>query len=744
LSPAPTTPESPREAELRLDRAVQANPRDAAAWHQLGLVRQNLAKHGEAVQALTRASTLDPRVARYHHDLGSALIEDGKADRAITSFRRALRIDDTLAEAHNDLGTAYYDKGWYAEAEGCFRRAIALKADHGIAHANLGAALRAQGRLTEGRRQFQRALVLKLRGLLPRFLQWNVGEAPSPVAAASTGAADGVLRELSAALLAGQLEQSRAIAARAEKEFPEHPDVLFLSSTVLEEAGDVAQALDRIDKAIILKPERAEYYVARARLHNSAGRLDDALRDAQKGLALDPGSADVHAALAAAYRSAQRYDLAEEAARKALALEPESHAAHGNLSAVLWAQGHLEPALVHGREALRLAPRSLHYQVNLAVILKDAGQLEEASLLYRDAIPRVPRHAGILLNMGTLALECEGDQEAARRWYRRSDALGKDPRTTLSLAIVDLLEGRYEEAWAMYDERKRVGNHVERHAPFERFKQWKGETLRQETLLVYGEQGLGDEIMFASMLGELQARAPRIRLLCDDRLRTLFARSFPETETVGLKVGKPMLLLTSDPDQVVALGSLGRHFRRTAADFPAHRGYLLPDAEKVAAWRARLDALGAVRKIGISWSGGTMGTGLARRSLSLAQLRPLLELPDITWVSLQYGSAAEDAAAFTRETGIALQVFPGVTDDIDDLASLVQALDLVVSVCNTTVHTAGAIGKEVLVMAPYLPEWRYGMRGERMAWYPSARVFRQAKHGHWESVIAQVKERLQR
>ena len=99
-------------------------------------------------------------------------------------------------------------------------------------------------------------------------------------------------------------------------------------------------------------------------------------------------------------------------------------------------------------------------------------------------------------------------------------------------------------------------------------------------------------------------------------------------------------------------------------------------------------------------------------------------------------------ADFTAASGIPLQVFPGVTEDMDELASLVQALDLVVSVCNTTVHVAGAIGKEVLVMAPFLPEWRYGMRGERMLWYPSARIYRQAVFGDWDSVIGSVARSL--
>jgi hypothetical protein len=99
-------------------------------------------------------------------------------------------------------------------------------------------------------------------------------------------------------------------------------------------------------------------------------------------------------------------------------------------------------------------------------------------------------------------------------------------------------------------------------------------------------------------------------------------------------------------------------------------------------------------------------------------------------------------ADFKATSGIELHAFPGVTDDMDDLASLMQGLDLVVSVCNTTVHMAGAIGKEVLVMAPFLPEWRYGMSGERMVWYPSARVFRQAAYGDWNGVLERVAQAL--
>jgi len=733
-----------REAEALCQKVLDASPKNAAAWHQLGLARQSLAKYGDAVQALSKAASLERGVARYHHDMGNALIDDGKLDRAITTYRRALRIDDSLAEAHNDLGTAYFEKGWYSEAESCFRKAIELQPGHGIAHANLGSALRAQGRLGDGRRAYQRALLLKLRAALPPFLRWKVTGPKAATPAALPEASSDIERTLgalSAALLGGKLEEARALSVQAEKSFPNHPDVLYLASTLREELNEADAALAYIDAAIGLKPERAEYHVARARLLTGAGKPEEALLAAERGLKLDPGSADVHAVLAAVYRSAARLDLAEQAGRKAIELDPQSHSGHSNLSAALWLQGRVEEAAKHAREALRIAPRGIHYPMNLAVILKDAGRLEEARRLYREAIDKTPNHPGLLLNMGTLALECDADLEAARGWYAKCQALGDDPRAILSESIVDLLDSRYEEAWPKYEDRKRVAGHRERHAPFSGIPQWNGKPLTEGRLLVYGEQGLGDEIMFSSMFADLQQRAAQITVMCDTRLQALFARSFPQLEIVPLPTGsKPQI--DAMPDHAVAAGSLGMHFRRTAADFPAHRGYLVPDAAKAGEWRARLEALGPGKKIGFSWAGGTFNTGRARRSLALEQLRPLLETPGTAWVSLQYGDFAGEVADFTAASGIPIQVFPGVTDDMDDLASLVQALDLVVSVCNATVHVAGAIGKEVLVMAPYLPEWRYGMRGERMLWYPSARVFRQPAFGAWDGVISAVKARL--
>jgi hypothetical protein len=312
-------------------------------------------------------------------------------------------------------------------------------------------------------------------------------------------------------------------------------------------------------------------------------------------------------------------------------------------------------------------------------------------------------------------------------------------------ALIDFLEGRYAQAWPNYEARKKFGDQRLHHQKFDSLPDWDGGAVAPGELLVYGEQGLGDEIMFASMFGELQSRAPGSRLLCDAPLGALFARSFPALEVMSETRDRQRARVAALPGLrcKIAAGSLGGMLRRAPADFPRHQGYLVPDPKMVAAWRTRLAGLAGARKIGLSWVGGVQKTGRSRRSLRLEALLPVLALRDVAWISLQYTDEAQAIGALREQHGIAVDDFRSATSDMDELASLIQALDAVISVCNTTVHVAGAVGKRTLVLAPFVPEWRYGMRDEQMIWYPSARVFRQSRYGDWDPVVARVSEALQ-
>jgi Flp pilus assembly protein TadD len=714
-------------AEALSSQIVREEPRNAAAWHLLGLARKKLGRVDSAVEAFAKAAEQDRRVARYHHDLGNALIDEGKIDRAITAFRRALRIDQGGAEVHNDLGAAYFEKGWHAEAEACFRKAIERDAGHAVAHGNLGAALRAQGRLSDSRRAYQRALLLRLRGLVPSFFRRRVVRPPAqPEAlAADRDAVRQAVQAITREIAAQRFAQALTLARKAATRHPQEPDVLHAAALAFEEAKDIPAALEQSSSAIARAPDRTEYRILRARLLVKSRQHHAALEEALQALRLEPGSADVHAVIAGVCHP-WHDEMACSAARRAIELDPGSHLGHANLAVALWGLGRIDEAERHAREAIRLQPEQADYRTNLAVILKDQGRLEEARGMYHELLARTPEDPKLALNLGILALECDGDLKAARHWYGKAQSSG-EARPRLSEALLDLAEGNFGQGWDKYEARKEVGDQSFQHTMFAHLPTWDGKSDCR--LLVYGEQGLGDEIMFASMLGELGHRVARITLMCDSRLGALFQRSFPALEVIAEPRASQAERAKGlqNIDAAVAAGSLGALFRRTVGQFQTHAGYLVADPAKVSAWSERL---GAGRHLGLSWIGGLQKTGRSRRSIPLEALRTLTDLAGMAWVSLQHGV-----------TGSPLREFPGVTDDLDELAALVTALDAAVTVCNTTVHLAGALGKRVLVMAPFVPEWRYGMSGD-MLWYPSARVFRQSRYGDWGDVIAAVARAL--
>ncbi len=460
------------------------------------------------------------------------------------------------------------------------------------------------------------------------------------------------------------------------------------------------------------------------------GRLDEAAAAAEAALRFDPASAPILAAVSATLHpwndaGAERY------AREAIAIDPALEAGHTNLSAALWGQGRLEEAERHCREAIRLAPGTSVNRLNLALILRHAGRLEEAAAIYRELEAEIPEDARLCMEYANLLVELGSDLAQARALLRR--AQGARPR--LFEAALDLLQGNYAEGWERYEARKQ-GYEQRWHATFAAVPEWRGEPLGDRSLLVYGEQSLGDEIMFASMLEDVMRRAAHVTLICGERLGPLFARSFPAIEVVPLPLEEHARWRAARTPFAcaIAAGSLGRLLRRQAGDFPRHAGYLVPDAARVAAWREHLATPAARLRIGLSWRGGTQGTGLTRRSLPPAALEPLLRQRGVHWVSLQHGAFPDAGSGIT--------VPAQVTQDLDELAALVKSLDLVISVCNTNAHVAGAVGAEAWVLAPVVPEWRYGLGGDAMAWYPSVTMLRQLRHGDWAPVVQQAAQRL--
>jgi hypothetical protein len=316
-----------------------------------------------------------------------------------------------------------------------------------------------------------------------------------------------------------------------------------------------------------------------------------------------------------------------------------------------------------------------------------------------------------------------------------------------------LRSGEFAEGWRYYASRwlvEQLRGALERGYPQPK---WAGESLAGKRLMLISEQGLGDEIMFASTFAEAIAEAGHCVIECDARLVPLFQRSFPAATFVGVHKGEGNVWVQKQIehqdslppfDLWTAAGDFVASRRPSRDSFPRHAGYLRADPARVAYWAERLRELGTGLCAGLSWRGGSAMTNQTGRSISLDALAPLLRAPGVRFVCLQYGSCTDDIAAFEARHGIRIHHFPEALADYDETAALVAALDLVISVCTAVVHLGGALGKRVWVMAPRVSEWRYGHEGPEMIWYPGVTVHRQRRDGDWKPVVAEVRKALLR
>jgi hypothetical protein len=256
-------------------------------------------------------------------------------------------------------------------------------------------------------------------------------------------------------------------------------------------------------------------------------------------------------------------------------------------------------------------------------------------------------------------------------------------------------------------------------------------------LLIWAEQGVGDEVMFASLVPDVLAAGGRPVILCNSRLVPLFARSFPAAQV--LHCSDPGHFCQLPADCHVPMGSLPRFFRSAQDRFLPHRGYLRPDDTLVEHLRARYASLGSGLKVGISWRSGNRTSG-RRRSAPLSSWRELLQTDGVQFVNVQYGDCRQELDDVKRDSGVEVyhdeQVDP--LRDMDAFAAQIAALDLVISIDNSTVHMAGALGKPVWTLLSVAPNWRWFHGRDDSPWYPAMRLFRQTKLADWPALFQHV------
>ncbi len=500
-------------------------------------------------------------------------------------------------------------------------------------------------------------------------------------------------------------DEARAICERIIAGDPEDERFWLLLGRICREEGDLVAAKSAFDRAIELCPDLAEAYFSRGNILKAERRLGAAVRDFERALEFDP----------------------------------QMIAASINLGTVHYLMGDFQRALDCARVALQVDSRNPLALLNQGLMLRELGQTAQAEAAFRDAIAQHPAHFDIRCGLARILIDQGRFDEAEQHLAAILAIAPAHTEARWLLSIASLMQGRFRQGWGHYDSR------LERHDAWQRpyaFPVWDGAPL-SGTLLIYAEQGLGDDILFASCIPDVLACVSHCVIECEPKLVEIFRRSFPAASVHGSKYeSQPPWLETAPPISAqIAAGSLPRLFRREWADFPRRQGYLQADSGKVTRWRARLAELGPGLKVGMAWTGGAIKTRRRIRSLTLADLLPVLEIANVHFVSLQYVESDAEIDALRVAHGRQVHHWREAAD-YDETAALVVALDLVVSVCTAVVHLAGALGKPVWVMAPSSPEWRYLQHGEHMPWYPTARVFRQQQAGDWLPVVASVAAEL--
>jgi Tfp pilus assembly protein PilF len=476
---------------------------------------------------------------------------------------------------------------------------------------------------------------------------------------------------------------------------------------------------------------------------------EQALREA---IERDERRADALQALGALLQRCKRDDEAIAPLEEAARLLPRSAEAHLQLAAAYWSQRLAVKALAALAAALRLAPDLAAAHNNVGVIYRALGHLPDAEAAFLRALSIDPARTEVWRNLARTQIDC-GEPEAAMQSYLRllgpgadlgetppADAQKASVEAQWNLGLAQLATGNLDSGWRNYELRLHplIGLVAPRplgHAL------WRGEALGGRKLVVWGEQGIGDEILFAGMYPDLLALGGDCVFECKPKLLQLFARSFPGAQVIA-RTQPPQREALEGAHYQIAAGSLGRYLRGRLSDFPDRRGYLVADDERVQHWRARLGALGPGLKVGFCWRSSNTKGERALACTRLEQWGKLFGLGGVHWVCLQYDECAEELADAQERFGLRLHRFGEVDyfDDLDEVAALMQALDLVISAPTTVSMQAAALGVPTWQMT-YGTDWQL-LGGASNPWFPAMERFVRAGAESWEPVFAALAQRL--
>ncbi len=666
--------------------------RAAVAHHQAG-------RMGEAEGLYRRILAATPRHADALDLLGVLAWQSGRAGEALDLVGRALSINKRNPGYHVHYGLALVAAGQHTEAIKSLRRAVKLAPTYADAHTNLGLALMEDGQPQAAVGPFRKAA----------HLDPGNAEAHNNVGVALAGS--------------GRHEEAEAAFRRA----------LELRSNLVSAHGNLATSLfelGRSDEAAgaaehglsIQKTPDGHYIMGRIALFRR--EFEAALEHNRAALGLAPGMREARINLGLALKGLGRHGEELENNRALADDYPDAPEILNNyaMSLVEWAQrkdagasttASLEEAVGIMERARALDPAQAEFRYSQAKVLEDLGRDGAAIDVLDGFLARNPERHDARFMRGILRLrtgDCDGGAEDIQwRW--------SNPE---------------------FEHQRRPFTH-----PW-----WAGEPIPEgRRLLIWGDQGIGDEIVYAGLISLIEDARIAATVECDARLAGLFKRSFRAVDVVERQTPPVAGAEAAEVAFQTPLSGLTHHLGPWPRGFPRRGRYLKTDPKRVTQCRDGLDgALDAPFRVGVSWISKRSDRPHEgwQKSIELMDWAPILRTPGVSFVNLQYGDTEADIDTVGDELSVAIHSDPAIDrfNDMEGLAALIDCLDLVITISNATAHIAGALGKECWVLARKAPFWYWGDTGDRAMFYDSVHIIRQGRGGEWETVIEDAAAKL--
>jgi tetratricopeptide (TPR) repeat protein len=566
---------------------------------------------------------------------------------------------------------------------------------------------------------------------------------------------------------AGHLTHAEQLYRQILQADPTHADAHHMLGVLALHMGRAAQAVMSIRQAISLKPQDATYHVNLGLALQGLGAIEDALPHFEEAVRLKPDFAEAHSNVASALFRLGKRDEAMAHYLQAIHIKPACAEAHCGLGVAFAEQDKLEKAVEHFRHALRFRPDFAEAHGNLAMALNNLGgklqgqgRIQEAITHFQEALRLRPNLAEAHSSLGS-ALYCQGKLHEAMTSFEQALRLRPNfPEARKARAFLWLLIGDFDSGWPEFEWRLAEPRANQRH-----FTQplWDGSELQGKTILLYAEHGLGDTFQCIRYVPLVKQRGGIVIVECQESLAPLLASVQGIDQLVMHGAAPPGF------DFRAPLLSLPGIFHARFATIPRDVPYLHAAANLVERWQQiladvkkslpdvghRASDTGRSFRVGIAWQGNPAYYHDRQRSIPLEQFGRLATVPGVQLISLQKGSGNEQLLAvncqlsdnrqlttdnsYVLDLGNRLDVAAGA---FMDTAAVMQNVDLIISSDTAVPHLAGALGIPVWVALPLVPDWRWLLEPEDSQWYPTMRLFRQTRFGHWDDVFERIAREL--